>query len=399
MANTCAELARRLLGLCLKGEQWPDELLRKLISAQCCDTFFRIVVEGLADLFEPRLCETYAALLSQALGEPSLVARYHRIRAARRFTGDPAAVRRVFVLSRVTLGADIAITSVMLEAAKERFPDAEIFLAGGMKSWELFAADSRIGHLPVSYLRSGALEQRCRPAHDLKPLLSEPGSIVIDPDSRITQLGLLPVCSEETYWFFESRAYGGESDAPLPVLAERWVRETFGVERAAPYIAPHLAEFRSERPLVSISFGAGDNPAKRIADPFEAELPAELSRRGLFLCMDAGAGGEEAARVEKAVRGIGGKQAQIWRGSFAGFASIIARSDLYIGYDSAGQHAAAAAGTPLISIFAGFASPRMFARWRPSGKARAEVIRVDDPSPKKLLASVLELVEAFDFTR
>lgn len=399
MANICAEPAGRLLGLCLKGEPWPEELPRKLVEPDCCDTFFRVVVEGLADRFEPRLCQTYAALLSQALGNPSLAARYNRIRAARRFTGDPAAVRKAFILSRVTLGADIAITSVLLDAVKQRFPAAEIFLAGGGKSWELFAADSRIGHLPVCYPRSGTLEERCRPARELKPLLSEPGSIVIDPDSRITQLGLLPVCPEENHWLFDSRAYGGESDAPLSVLAEHWAVQTFGVERATPYIAPHPCEFRPERPLVSVSFGAGENPAKRIADPFEAELLAELSRRGLFLCIDAGAGGEEAARVEKAVSGISGERVQIRRGSFASFASIIARSDLYIGYDSAGQHAAAAAGTALISIFAGFASPRMFARWKPAGKARAEVLRVSDPSPRKVLAATLDLLESFDFTR
>ena len=37
----------------------------------------------------------------------------------------------------------------------------------------------------------------------------------------------------------------------------------------------------------------------------------------------------------------------------------------YVGYDSAGQHVAAASGTPLISIFAGYPSERMFQRWRP----------------------------------
>ena len=45
-----------------------------------------------------------------------------------------------------------------------------------------------------------------------------------------------------------------------------------------------------------------------------------------------------------------------------------------MGYDSAGQHVAAACGVPLISIFAGFPVPRMFDRWRPKG----HVLRVDN---------------------
>ena len=67
-----------------------------------------------------------------------------------------------------------------------------------------------------------------------------------------------------------------------------------------------------------------------------------------------------------------------------------------MGYDSAGQHVAAACGVPLISIFAGFPAPRMFHRWRPTGP-RATVIRVDRPDPVEILARVAHaLVEIHD---
>jgi ADP-heptose:LPS heptosyltransferase len=122
-----------------------------------------------------------------------------------------------------------------------------------------------------------------------------------------------------------------------------------------------------------VSFGVGENPDKRIADPFEQELLRELPRP---ILIDKGAGGEEAHRVERAVSRAGGGIA-MWEGSFAGFAAHIQRSKLYVGYDSAGGHVAAACGVPLISIFAGFASERMFQRWRPSGPAPIEVIRAN----------------------
>jgi ADP-heptose:LPS heptosyltransferase len=54
--------------------------------------------------------------------------------------------------------------------------------------------------------------------------------------------------------------------------------------------------------------------------------------------------------------------------------SVITQCDLYAGYDSAGQHAAAASGVPLVSIFAGAPSERFRTRWAPSGPGRIHII-------------------------
>lgn len=135
-----------------------------------------------------------------------------------------------------------------------------------------------------------------------------------------------------------------------------------------------------------MSLGVGDNAAKRLPDPFEEELLRLLASTGAEIRVDRGAGGEEAARVTRAVERSGAR-VEFWDGSFAEFAAAIASAKLYVGYDSAGQHVAAACGVPLISIFAGFPAPRMFDRWRPSGPS-ATVIRVDRPDPEAALAQV-----------
>jgi ADP-heptose:LPS heptosyltransferase len=391
----CEDAAQELLGYCLRGEPWPRPLLIQLLDRDCSRELFRVVAEGLGDRFEPALCDTYAALFSEALAavDPELsaeklLARYRRIRAPKRFEGGE--VRNVFVLSRVTLGADVAITSVILDAAKQRFPDARILLAGSRKAWELFEGDPRIERLPVAYPRSGSLRERLDVRHALRRSLSQPGSITIDPDSRLTQLGLAPVCPDENYYFFESRSYGGEEDESLGTLTRRWVAETLGVESNA-YLAPkHTAP---KRRLVTISLGVGENPAKRVADPFEAELLRALVARGASILIDKGAGGEEAERVEAAISGLPPDRVQCWDGAFAPFAAEIARSDMYIGYDSAGQHVAAACGVPLVSVFAGFASPRMFARWRPTGPGPIEVVRVENAESREVLARTLRAVD------
>jgi ADP-heptose:LPS heptosyltransferase len=396
LANiSCDQAARELLGYCLRRESWPRGLLLELVQDECSRDLFRVVAEGLADRFEPALCDTYAALFSEALAavEPeldakALLARYLKIHKVGQAV-SPVSVKNVFILSRVTLGADVAITSIILDAAKHRFPDARIFLVGSRKSWELFEADPRIEHLPAAYPRGGSLRERLDGWRALRHSLSQPDSITIDPDSRLTQLGLTPVCADEDYYFFESRAYGGDGDESLGTLTRRWVSETFGVVQSRAYIAPK--QWDGEQPAVTVSVGVGENPAKRIGDPFEAELLAALARRGVPMLIDKGAGGEEAERVVRAIPHS--DNIRCWEGSFAGFASAIAGSNLYIGYDSAGQHVAAACGVPLVSIFAGFPTTRMAARWRPTGPGPIEVVRVDDPNPKQVLEMALQAIQ------
>ncbi len=391
-STSCREIARALLQQCVEGKP-PRALPPSLLADQCGQALFGTWVEGLADRFEPALCDVYARLFAQAVAHvngdwdaPALVARYQRVRRPRAITGKP---HRIFVLSRVTLGADVAVTSVLLAAAKKRFPHAEIVFVGPRKNFELFAADAHLHHACVEY-RRGSLQERLAVWKELETVLAAPNAVVVDSDSRLTQLGLLPVCPEDRYHLFESRAYGADSERCLPELAAAWAAETFGVTGAKPYLA--LGRAPRHSPYIALSLGVGDNTAKRIPDPFEQELLAVLAETKEAVCIDTGAGGEEAERVRRAVE-RSGIRATLWEGSFAGFASIIAGSRLYIGYDSAGQHVAAACGVPLISVFAGFPVPRMFYRWRPGGE-RSNVIRVDRADPAEVLDRLREAVAA-----
>jgi hypothetical protein len=386
--------ALELLEHCLQGRAWRDELLDALLDDSGSRVLFRIVVERLGDLFEPRLCGVYAQLFSEVIGRRihdlhavHLAARYERVRQPREFDRNPAAIRDVFVLSRITLGADVAITSVLLDAAKQRFPSARIWLVGPEKNWELFQADSRLSHLPVAYRRGGTLDDRLSIWQDLRSAVARPQSIVIDPDSRLTQLGLLPICPEEDYYFFESRSYGGTSDEPLCVLAARWARKTFGEVDPRPYICTGL---NVPAYATTVSFGVGENPEKRVPDPFESDLLKQLPRP---ILIDRGAGGEEAERVERAAAQAG-SGLEMWNGSFAGFAEHIASSRLYVGYDSAGGHVASACGIPQISVCRGFASERMFQRWRPPG---AHILRAD-AQPESVAREALALAAKLGFT-
>ncbi len=229
------------------------------------------------------------------------------------------------------------------------------------------------------YIRGGTLGERLRASASL---WFEDG-IVIDPDSRLTQLGVIRVCPDDRYFLFESRAYGGDGEETLSALAARWAREVFGVEGARPFIAPLPATGAPAE--ITVSLGVGENPAKRIGDEFERELLEILAETGASVLIDKGGSAEERERVERALSFSKTPAMRTHDGAFAPFAAQIARSRLYIGYDSAGQHVASACGVPLVTVFAGFVSERTFQRWRPSGT----VIRQDHPD---VLAAVKEAI-------
>jgi ADP-heptose:LPS heptosyltransferase len=352
LESTCNQLLER----CLRGQEWTEDLLVRAMAVDEGRALLSIVVERLGDLFEPRLCETYAKLFTQVI-ERACPELKPRLRSKPASHKPPQTTNRIYVLSRVTLGADVAVTSVLLDAAKRRYPEAQIFFVGPRKSYELFEADPRIRHFPAPYARSGSLIDRLQASASL---WIEDG-IVIDPDSRLSQLGLLAICPEDRYFFFESRSYGGEGDDPLPALAARWAQEVFKIDQAVPYIA---ALPTNEPPAeITVSLGVGENQDKRLDDHFEHELMKILKQTGASVLIDKGGDEAERHRVEAVLR----PGMRTHEGAFAPFEAQIARSRLYIGYDSAGGHVASASGVPLISIARGFASERMQARWKPKG--------------------------------
>jgi ADP-heptose:LPS heptosyltransferase len=363
----------------------------QLMAAAHAPDFFRIVVEGLADRFDWDAVNVYAGMFAFVISRVfpdfklgALVNRYTKVREPKHFEGPSP--DDVFVLSRVTLGADVAITSVVLDAMKRRFPNAAIWLVGSRKNWELFEVDGRVRHLDAPYKRTGTLEERLAASRALAGLIGREG-MVIDVDSRLTQLGLMPICPVKNYFYFDTRS--PEEPGSLSELTARWLEKTFDIDNPKPFVAP--APHATSAAHVTISLGTGENPAKRIQDPFERMLLDLLNNLGGAVIVDKGAGGEETARVNNAVAGF--KNVRGLEGAFASFAAHIVKSDLYVGYDSAGQHVAAACGVPLITIFAGYPNNRFLERWRPTGPGRIDVIPADNINPDSLITRVAGLIE------
>lgn len=405
---------------------------------------FPHVIEWLGDAFDPAACALYNQLFIRIIQycrrlpsgtaldkqlqhfglveEHDLADRAARVRAFRRFDRSRAGrIQKAFVLSRVTLGADIAVTSLVLAKLKQVCPHATVLLLGGPRTRQLFAGDARVCVHPLEYPRGGGLIARLHTWLTVVEAiqrevagLEDHEYLIVDPDSRLTQLGLLPVTRDEGgYHFFESRSYQVPGLHSLGELTAHWLGQVFGPDgEVAPYFAPSREDVSFARslvtlvrgglagPVVSVNFGVGANPRKRVPDPFERSIVEGLLQSGAWVVLDSGGEPEEMGRIAAltgaleaqgarvcaidAATAPGGMAAAVqgarlivWRGSIGRFGALIGESDVYLGYDSAGQHLGAALGVPTIDLFAGFSSPRMPARWRPHGPGPVRMFVID----------------------
>jgi ADP-heptose:LPS heptosyltransferase len=475
------ELVSQFLDQFLKAGTYLRENIKELAELATCDdeaiaksatrAIFASLVERLSDAFDPASVSLYNRAFAQLIqhcryrlpnldrqlrsfglaSESQLLARAERLCSSHSgfAVGLTDKIERFIVLSRITLGADVAITSVIIERLKQKFPSAEIILIGRSKMVELLDGDRQLGFNQINYNQAGTLAEKLLSWTQLLDCLRSAtrgaGSrcLVIDPDTRLTQLGILPVTQAssgnpsadlpEGYLFFPSRQYRSQSTAPVGELTSDWLNEVFGesettrprlhlsrsdLEAASQLIS--LVRRGGARLVVSVNFGVGENPAKRVGETFESSLVSRLIRQGATVILDRGDTQEESKRADAIINhakysgesGTAIKAIELdehrlaetlrsenldvnlmaWRGRIGLLAALIGESDLYIGYDSAGQHIAAALGVPCIDVFAGYTSPKMLERWRPA-TGQVKLIAVERSGDEQsILAAVMRSI-------
>ncbi len=404
---------------------------------------FPSLIERLNDSFDPRACALYDRVMTQVIDfyrhqpkgekldeglrsfgledEADMLRRRSVIANEQRKLNSEnrSKIRRAALLSRVTIGADVAVTSVIVARLREALPGAEFVLLGSPKLRDLYGGDPQLRIREIGYDRTGGVLSRLNSwidvvhvVDDEKRDLKPAEFLLIDPDSRLTQLGLLPLMrNESNYFFFESRGFQKSGAGRLGELASLWVDDLLEANRRAfPFVAlpgEHRAfgqeitrRMRSAGAshLVTVSLGVGGNPNKRLSDSFETELIRNLLRESTVI-LDKGASTEERDQIDRIIdllRDQGKTIHQVnernlakslqqeslradvltWDGGIGQFAGLISASDRYIGYDSAGQHIAAALGVPVLTIFVNSNSPAFGERWRSYGPGAIKFLNI-----------------------
>jgi hypothetical protein len=118
------------------------------------------------------------------------------------------------------------------------FPHTEIVIIGSNKLTGILGGNARIRIRPLAYARRGGLFERFSSWFGTLDILAEempPGSenqtLLIDPDSRISQLGLLPLTNHDNYLLFNSRRCDSSLQSKcMAELANQWMDTVFGTQ-------------------------------------------------------------------------------------------------------------------------------------------------------------------------
>ncbi|MDA1369912.1 MAG: hypothetical protein O2971_04000 [Proteobacteria bacterium] len=452
-------LAQRIAASFVDRYYYSDEYNREYVHLLCemathfsepalnlaaARALFGIVIERLCDDFEELQTETYNRLICQVVNflckhaqgqeiESELYGfhlrteklLYKRIESIR-LSPDrqiPAIVKpkKILVLSRVTIGADVAITSVICQRLAKHYPNARIIVFGDAKLQQVFGSESGIEIHQLNYTRRGSLLERFQIWLELLNEvraeidgLSPAEFLLLDPDSRLTQLGVLPLVPLQNYRFFNSRGNKDYSaKASVSELTNQWLDNILGGhEFCYPAVWPQkdclekAQQLRTvldpdrQSKLVTLNFGVGGNSRKRVEGDFEMELVlALLKESDTKVIVDRGIGEEELQRSGRILelaqlQGIttqalkfdeldsasAASQLLGIECSVGEIAALIACSDEFIGYDSACQHIAAAEEVKTYTVFAGTNNVRFIRRWHACGENTSEIIYVDSIS-------------------
>ncbi|MFC1524117.1 glycosyltransferase family 9 protein [Thermodesulfobacteriota bacterium] len=319
-------------------------------------------------------------------------------------------VRKLLILSRVTIGADIVITSPMVHRLSRAFPDSELVLIGPHHLAQLFNRISNLRFHEISYHRFGDIFEKTTAWPKIHALVQQECSgcgeheiLLFDPDSRYTQLGMLPLIDlRDTYYFPSRRDLENQSNPSLSTQVNLWldqiINDTHFCHPRVSFREEHMDQatsFMNKIPgnttrSITINLGVGGNENKRIPSPFEEKLLLSLlENKNTFILLDSGHSPESAIHVHgllDMVRNhgfpsdfvteeeLGDKTITFsngvmgFRGSIGAIGALIEKSNGFFGYDSCCQHLAAAVGTPAVIAFAGAPNERFLHRWRPLSK-------------------------------
>lgn len=359
--------------------------------------------------------------------EARLLARYARARSGR--DPAPAHAQRIAVLSRVTIGADILLTSVALQRLHQRYPQARIDLVGDAKLAPLLGDLPGVHILPVAYGRRGPLRQRLASWLAVEDAVAD-HDLVIGPDSRLDQLGILPLTQDPARYLLWENTLPPGHPISLSTAFDNWLAEKFapvwgrvctpalGLDAAARAAAQQWKTAWGTQRVCAVKLDHGGNAAKSLPRAQEGALLHHVRAQGWTILLDRGFGAEELANSDALLaeaklsaidvddsgsgKGIAVSElrpgqfanAEIVRfhGSISGWAAAVTTCGHAVSYDSVGHHLAAAAGIPVTVAFTGHSHADFPIAWQPRGPAAITVVVIDSAEKAAALPRLLAAI-------
>ncbi len=351
-----------------------------------------------------------------AFGVADEAALHARYQAARRQPPTPpASARTVLVLSRVTIGADLLLTTVALQRLHAAYPTANLVVLGDGKLQALVGGLPNVRVRPLSYGRRGPLRERLASwLGVVDAVAEEQPDLVVAPDSRLDQLGILPVLADPArYVLWENIIPDGERQS-LARSLDRFLAGVLG-QPAHPPVEPRtvldaptrtvqtrLAAAFGPRPVAAVKLDHGGNPAKGLPRAAEVVLLCRLRALGWRVLLDRGFGPAELANSDALLAEAGWTATDLddspqqlglevanlapgsladadvirFHGSIGGWAAACACCRIAVSYDSVGHHLAAGLGVPVITAFTGHVDPRFPVAWKPYGPGAVTLIEI-----------------------
>jgi ADP-heptose:LPS heptosyltransferase len=396
----------------------PDETRSK----KACAAIFSQVVEVWNDRFEPAGRQRYQRYFGRivhraCLRQPTLSAVLQedgladekaflaRASAVAQTGAVVSAPKRILVPSRVTVGADVLLTSVLLQHLRQTWPQAQIILAGDAKLAGLFGGMDNLEIVPVSYQRRGPLSERLAAWLPLRQMVIDRQiEAVFNPDSRLDQLGLLPLGRQASYHLWQTLEPDPAHPKSLSEHLDSWCQTVLAsasvtggpiaprlfFDEKTKAIAARLHPALTATPTLAVKLDFGGNDLKGLPQEREVQILKEAQAKGWRLLLDRGFGAEELARNEVLTQALGLPFADVdldapgtqipntplirATASIAAWAAALSGCHKALAYDSAGHHLAAALDIPLVTIFTGHPHKNFPIAWQPRGRGQIDLV-------------------------
>jgi len=339
-------------------------------------------------------------------------------------------IKKLIVLSRSTIGAEILASGVLLPQLIEQFKTAEIIFIDSCGAGAQVFNHPRIRLVDKFVNEKGeeislrwnrkniSILERFEYTATLSEFISleidnlgQEEYIILDADTRLSQTGAMPI-SKENHYFIDTVMEDDDSERveSIAAVCGKHINRLLNTQNAGyprvylserdKKIAQEIWDFFGfdKKNMALVSFTSGIE-SKTLSPSFEKKFISKLIELGFTPLIERSPDPQEDKKNVEVVNYLrkNGKEvleidlskpldildkkieAEVYtfQSKIGPLAALIEKSNLVVGYDSKNQHIAAAVSTPFITLFTGHINNIFLKRWTPISKNFFRIVEVE----------------------